>query len=98
MASARPNTMLSGLSRVTTGEVACAAGDRRVAVGCAILRSCCMPGVSRDLTSLGPQPPHNAAIADRSPWSEGYDRIFRNEGVTGSNPVSSTKHSGQGDF
>jgi hypothetical protein len=34
----------------------------------------------------------------RFPWSESFDRIFRNEGVTGSNPVSSTKHPGQGDF
>jgi len=34
----------------------------------------------------------------RFPWSEGFDHIFRNEGVTGSNPVSSTKDPGQGDF
>ena len=27
----------------------------------------------------------------RFPWSERFDRIFRNEEVTGSNPVSSTK-------
>ena len=32
------------------------------------------------------------------PWSEGFDRMFRNEGITGSNPVSSTNRPGQGDF
>ena len=34
----------------------------------------------------------------RFPWSEEFDRIFRNEGVTGSNPVSSTECPDQGDF
>lgn len=29
---------------------------------------------------------------------QAFDRIFRNEGVTGSNPVSSTKQPSQGDF
>jgi hypothetical protein len=46
--------------------------------------------VSRRLTSLAPQPPHEAAHRYRSPWSQRFDRIFPNEGVTGSNPVSST--------
>jgi len=31
-------------------------------------------------------------VERRFPWSEGSDHIFRNEGVTGSNPVSSTDH------
>jgi hypothetical protein len=53
---------------------------------------------SRRLTSLGPQLPHKTVNACRSLWSEGFDRIFRNEGVTGSNPVSSTKSPGQDDF
>ena len=53
---------------------------------------------SHCLTSLAPQPPHRPAIECRFPWSERFDRIFRNEGVTGSNPVSSTKHPGQGNF
>lgn len=50
---------------------------------------------SRSLTSLGPQPPHKPAERYRFPWSEGFDRIFRNEGVGGSNPPSSTKPPGQ---
>jgi hypothetical protein len=37
---------------------------------------------------------HSRATSTRkwvqTPWSERFDRIFRNEGVTGSNPVSST--------
>jgi len=45
---------------------------------------------SHCLTSLAPQPPHRPAIECRFPWSQRFDRIFRNEGVTGSNPVSST--------
>jgi len=32
------------------------------------------------------------------PWSQSFDRIFRNEGVTGSNPPSSTESPGQRDF
>ena len=44
--------------------------------------------------------PHSRATGPRTdaffPWSEGFDRIFRNEEVTGSNPVSSTKRAGQG--
>jgi hypothetical protein len=35
---------------------------------------------------LTPQPPHRLTRARRFAWSEGFDRIFRNEGVTGSNP------------
>ncbi len=31
-------------------------------------------------------------------WSERFGRIFRNQGVTGSNPVSSTEHPGQRDI
>jgi hypothetical protein len=54
--------------------------------------------VSRRLTTLVPQPLHKPINGRRCSWSERYDRIFRNEGVTGSNPVSSTKHPGQGDF
>jgi hypothetical protein len=53
---------------------------------------------SRPLTSLAPQPPHGTARTRRFPWSERFDHIFRNEGVTGSNPVSSTKRPGQGPF
>ena len=53
--------------------------------------------ISPHLTSLAPQPAHQPALGCRFPWSEGFDRIFRNEGVTGSNPVSSTKRPGQGD-
>ena len=45
--------------------------------------------------TAAPQDPPTCADI---PWSEGFDHIFRNEGVTGSNPVSSTKHPGQGDF
>ena len=47
--------------------------------------------VSRCLTSLVPQPRHKHPEWLQTPWSEGFDRIFRNEGVTGSNPVSSTE-------
>ena len=54
--------------------------------------------VSPRLTSLGPQLPHRPVDLERFPWSERFEHIFRNEGVTGSNPVSSTKHPGQGDF
>ena len=50
-------------------------------------------GVSPHLTSLGPQSPHKPAIGCLNPWSTQTDRIFRNEGVTGSNPVSSTPDS-----
>ncbi len=39
---------------------------------------------------IAPQPLNSAAKRRCFPWSEGFDRIFRNEGVTGSNPVSST--------
>jgi hypothetical protein len=49
--------------------------------------------ISPDLTSFAPQPPHKPPIARRFPWSECFARIFRNEGVTGSNPVSSTDFS-----
>ena len=41
-------------------------------------------------TTLVPQALHSPARACRFPWSEGFDCILRNEGVTGSNPVSST--------
>ncbi len=54
--------------------------------------------VSRRLTSLGPQPPHKIRDINRFPWSEGFDRIFHNERVTGTNPVSSTKPPGQSRF
>ena len=46
--------------------------------------------VSPRLTSLAPQPRHRTQNCARFPWSEGFDCIFRNEGATGSNPVSST--------
>jgi hypothetical protein len=51
---------------------------------------------SQHLTWLAPQPPHKPAYWQHCPWSDGFDRIFRNEGVTGSNPVSSTESPGQG--
>jgi len=44
--------------------------------------------VSLRLTPLVPQPPHSMVNGCRFPWSEGFERMFRNEGVTGSNPVS----------
>jgi hypothetical protein len=50
------------------------------------------------LTPLAPRPPHSTVWTRRFPWSEGFDRIFRNEEVAGSNPASSTKHPGQGDM
>jgi len=43
-----------------------------------------------------PTAAHCPAGASRFPWSQRFDHIFRNEGVTGSNPVSSTKSPGQG--
>jgi hypothetical protein len=43
------------------------------------------------LTMLVPQPRHKPLNEYRFPWSEDCDRIFRNKGVTGSSPVSSTK-------
>ena len=46
--------------------------------------------VSRGLTSLVPQTRHKTSILPLNAWSQGFDRIFRNEEVTGSNPVSST--------
>jgi hypothetical protein len=46
--------------------------------------------VSRRLTSLVPQPRHRTVLGRRFPWSQHFDHIFRNEEVTGSNPVSST--------
>jgi len=49
--------------------------------------------VSRCLTSLAPQPPHKTLNRCCPPWSRRFDRIFRNEGVGGSNPPSSTKNS-----
>jgi hypothetical protein len=49
--------------------------------------------VSRCLTSLVPQVLHRPTNVCPFPWSERFDRIFRNEGVTGSNPVSSTDQS-----
>jgi hypothetical protein len=52
--------------------------------------------VSRRLTPLVPQPRHRAANWSRFPRSERFDRMFRNEGVTGSNPVISTEPPGQG--
>ena len=45
---------------------------------------------SRNLTPLAPQPRHKTAAACPFPRSEGLDYIFRNEGVTASNPVEST--------
>ena len=54
--------------------------------------------VSRRLTSLGPQPPHRRRSSKHIPRSVRFDRIFRNEGVTGSNPVSSTQSPCQGGF
>jgi hypothetical protein len=54
--------------------------------------------VSPSLTSLGPQRPHRTVTTCRFPCSQRFDHIFRNEGVTGSNPPSSTKCPGQGDF
>ena len=56
--------------------------------------------VSRHLTSLAPQPPHERTDRVQSTCSGRFDRIFRNEGVTGSNPVSSTQlsdHAGEVD-
>ena len=52
--------------------------------------------VSLGLTTLAPQPPHKSVNAYRFLCSQRFDRIVRNEGVTGSNPVSSTEHPGQG--
>jgi hypothetical protein len=49
--------------------------------------------VSRCLTTLVPQRTHRTAEARRFPWSKRFDHIFRNEEVTGSNPVSSTQKS-----
>ena len=50
--------------------------------------------VSRCLTSIAPQPLHKTSSGWRFPWSEGVDRIFRNEEVAGSNHASSTKRPG----
>jgi hypothetical protein len=47
-------------------------------------------GMSRRLTPLAPQPLHKTGKAYRFSLVRGFERIFRNEGVTGSNPVSST--------
>ena len=53
--------------------------------------------VSRPLTSLVPQAgATDPRIRAVSPWSECFERIFRNEEVTGSNPVSSTRRRSQG--
>jgi hypothetical protein len=46
--------------------------------------------VSPRLTSPVPQPRHTHPEWLQTPWSHRFDRIFRNEGATGSNPVSST--------
>jgi len=54
--------------------------------------------VSLALTTLAPQPPHSPTNVRRIPCSQRFDRIFRNEGVTGSNPVSSTEFPGQSSF
>jgi len=54
--------------------------------------------VSQHLTSLDPQPPHKGANDCRSSWSQGFEHIFCNEGVGGSNPPSSTKRPGQSDI
>jgi hypothetical protein len=35
------------------------------------------------LASLVPQPRHRTLIESRFPWSESFDRTFRNEGATG---------------
>ena len=45
---------------------------------------------SRCLTTLVPQPLPRPTDACQIPWSGGFDRIFRNEEVAGSNPASST--------
>ena len=47
--------------------------------------------------SLAPQTLHKPGIGGRFPWSEAFDRIFRNEEVAGSNPASSTDRPGQSD-
>jgi hypothetical protein len=73
----------------------------------AALRRCCLVSRSRHRTvksfhdvsrrsSHGRL--HKSGIGGRNPWSERFDRIFRNEGITGSNPVSSTERPGQGVF
>ena len=54
--------------------------------------------VSPSLASFAPQPPHKTVNARRLPWSGGFDRIFRNEEVAGSNPASSTERPRQGDL
>lgn len=46
--------------------------------------------VSPYLATLVPQALHRPANSNRFPWAERRDRIFRNEGAAGSNPVSST--------
>jgi hypothetical protein len=46
--------------------------------------------------TTAPRPPHKTIMRRCFPWSGGFDCIFRNEGVTGSNPVSSTECPGQG--
>jgi hypothetical protein len=48
------------------------------------------------LTTLAPLPPHKTIMRRCFPWSGGFDCIFRNEEVGGSNPPSSTKCPGQG--
>ena len=52
--------------------------------------------VLRCLTSLVPQPRHRTVNGCHFPWSERFEHIFRNEEVTGSNPVTSTESPGQG--
>ena len=42
-----------------------------------------------------PPRPHGPNIECRFPWSGRFDRIFRNEGVMGSNPPSSTESPGR---
>jgi hypothetical protein len=36
-----------------------------------------------DRIDCAPQPRHRTAEAYRFPWSDGFDRIFRNEGAHG---------------
>lgn len=54
--------------------------------------------VSPHLTSLAPQSAHRTRKIKRFPSSAWIDRIFRNEKVGGSNPVSSTKMPWSGRF
>jgi hypothetical protein len=61
-----------------------------------VIRCPTSDSVSHRLTSLAPQPRHKTLIERRFPWYRRFDLIFRNDEVTGSNPVSSTESPGQG--